>query len=389
MNNNAIGIAGYAEIPNRLRTGRSAYDLAGEVLAELQDKTGIGLEDIDGLSVTTALSEAGNAFYAAFMCEALGVTPSWLHLSGIGGCSALSGVRSAISAVNDGRCRIAVVLSADATSTAHRGVPGAQTPEFQNPQSGARPPAVFGLLMSRYAHQFGLNEEALGKLAVVQRSHAVMNDNAVPKLRQPLTLEDYLNSRVIADPLRMLDSVMPCDGANAVLVTTREEARRLGLTTMAVPRAYAEVTNFKGRDPLADITDVGFSGIAERIFSEAGMKPADIRMFQPYDDFTIAIQLQLEALGFCPRGQGADYILDTDLTYRGTLPLNTSGGQISAGQPGLAGGGLNLVEAVRQLFGEGGSRQIDDPRNALVTGIGAIPYARNWASSSAMILEAI
>lgn len=389
MSNDAIGVAAYAEIPNRLKTGRSSYDLAGEVLADLHARTGIGLEDIDGLSVTTSLSEAGNAFFAAFMCEALGVTPTWLHLSGIGGCSALSGLRAAISAVNEGRCRRAVVLSADATSTAHRGVPGAQTPEFQDPQSGARPPAVFGLLMSRYAHQFGLSEEALGKLAVVQRAHAVMNENAVEKLRKPLTMDDYLNARVIADPLRMLDSVMPCDGANALLVTTREEARRLGLKGLAVPRGYAEVTNFNGRDPLADITEVGFSQVGEQLFAQAGMKPADIRMFHPYDDFTIAIQLQLEALGFCARGQGAQFILNTDLSHTGTLPLNTSGGQISAGQPGLAGGGLNLVEAVRQLFGEAGERQVSDPRNALVTGIGAIPYARNWASSSAMILEAI
>jgi acetyl-CoA acetyltransferase len=118
------------------------------------------------------------------------------------------------------------------------------------------------------------------------------------------------------------------------------------------------------------------------------MTPADIRMFQPYDDFTIAVQMQLESLGFCRRGEGADFILDTDLSYKGKLPLNTSGGQISAGQPGLAGGGLNLVEAVRQLFGEGGQRQVADPRNALVTGIGVIPYGRNWSTSAAMILEA-
>jgi acetyl-CoA acetyltransferase len=112
-------------------------------------------------------------------------------------------------------------------------------------------------------------------------------------------------------------------------------------------------------------------------------------MFQPYDDFTIAVQMQLEQLGFCERGQGADFILGTDLTHEGTLPLNTGGGQISAGQPGLAGGALNLVEAVRQLSGEGGARQVRDARNALVTGIGVIPYGRNWSTSAAMILEAL
>jgi acetyl-CoA acetyltransferase len=111
-------------------------------------------------------------------------------------------------------------------------------------------------------------------------------------------------------------------------------------------------------------------------------------MFQPYDDFTIAVLMQFEAFGFCGKGEGSDYILRTDLSYSGEIPLNTGGGQISAGQPGLASGGLNLAEAVRQMFGEGGATQVRDPRNALVTGIGVIPYGRNWGTSSAMILEA-
>lgn len=388
MNTRDIGIAAYAEIPNRFRTGRSAYDLAGEALAALLQRTGLQLAEIDGFAVATALSEGTNPFYAAYMCEALGVTPQWLHLSGLGGCSALSGVMAAASAVREGRCRIAVLLSADAPSTIYRADFGAQRAEFQEPQAAARPPAAFGLLMSRYAHQYGLKEEALAKIAMVQRSHAVLNDNALPKLREPLTLEQYRASRVIADPLRLLDSVMFCDGANALVITSREEGARRGWKRMAVPVAYGEVTNFNGREPLADVTESGFGQIGPRLFQQAGLKPADIRMFQPYDDFTIAVQMQLEQLGFCERGQGADFILRTDLGYQGELPLNTGGGQISAGQPGLAGGALNLVEGVRQLFGEGGARQVRDARNALVTGIGVIPYGRNWSTSAAMILEA-
>jgi acetyl-CoA acetyltransferase len=388
MNARDTAIAGYAEIPNRIKTGRSAYDLAGEALAALLEKTGLALEDIDGLSVTAALSEGTNPFYAAYMCEALGITPTWLHLSGLGGCSALSGVMRAVSAVRENDCRIAVVLSADAPSTIYRADFGAQRTEFQEPQAAARPPAAFGLLMSQYAHQYGIKEDALAKIAMIQRSHAVLNENALPKLRKPLTSEEYKASRVIADPLRLLDSVMFCDGANALVVTSREEAQRRGWSKLAVPVSYAEVTNFNGREPCANITETGFGQLAPRLFAKAGMKAADIRMFQPYDDFTIAVQMQLEQLGFCERGAGGDFILDTDLSFKGTLPLNTGGGQISAGQPGLAGGALNLVEAVRQLFGEGGARQVPAPRNALVTGIGVIPYGRNWSTSAAMILEA-
>lgn len=379
-------IAAYAELPNRLATGRSAYDLAGEALAALLEKTGLGLEDIDGLSVTASLSEGTNPFYPAYMCEALGITPTWLHSSGLGGCSGVSGVVRAVSAVRQGECRFAVVLSADAPSSFNRAEFGAQRAEFQEPQAAGRPPAMFGLLMSRYAHQYSLKEEALGRIAMVQRDHAVRNENALPKLRKPLALEEYLDSRVVADPLRVLDSVMFCDGANALLVMSDDDAGRLGLKKVRT-RAYAEVTNVNGRDPLADITETGFSHLAPRLFRQAGMTPRDIAMFQPYDDFTIAVQMQLEGLGFCGRGQGADFILDTDLSFRGSLPLNTGGGQISAGQPGLAGGPLNLTEAVRQLFGEGGERQVPDPRNALVTGIGVIPYGRNWSTSAALILE--
>lgn len=383
-----VGIVGYAELPNRTQSGRSAYDLAGELLSGLLEITGLELQEIDGLSVSASLSEGTNPFYAAYMCESLGVSPTWLNLSGTGGCSAISAVMRSISAVNEGHCRIAVVLSTDAPSTIYRADFGAQRPEFQEPQAAARPPAAFGLLMSRYGHQHALVEDALAKIAIVQRDHALLNDNALPKLKMPLTIDEYRASRVIADPLRLLDSVMFCDGGSALLIMSKEEARSRGLEKMVIPRAYAELTNFNGRDPLADITATGFSSLASRLFSQAGMSPSDIRMFQPYDDFTIAVQMQLEQIGFCPSGEGARFILDTDLSFNGSLPLNTGGGQISAGQPGLAGGALNLVEGVRQLFGEGGSRQVSNAVNALITGIGVIPYGRNWSTSSAMILEA-
>ena len=279
-------------------------------------------------------------------------------------------------------------MSADAPSSDWRASYGAYRGEFQDPVGLQGPPAMFGLLMSRYQHQYELKLEALGKIAVTQREHALLNDNAYPKFKKPLKLEDYMAARMIADPLRLLDSVMFCDGANAVLVTTADNAKRLGLRKTITPVAYAEVTNFNGDQACPDITQTGFSQIGPQIFKPWGRSAQDIRMFHPYDDFTIAVLMQMEDLGFCRRGEGSKFILDTDLSYRGSLPLNTGGGQISAGQPGLASGGLNLVEAVRQMFGEAGARQVSDPRNALVTGIGVIPYGRNWSTSSAMILEA-
>lgn len=381
-------IAGYAETAIDYKTGRSAYDLAGEALSQLLERTGIDKDQIDGLSVTTALSEASNPFYAVYMCEGLGLTPTWLNFGGIGGCSATGGIARAMSAIRDGMCETVVVLSADAPSTDWRANYGAFRGEFQDPPGVQGPPATFGLLMSRYAHQYGLNPEALGKIAITQRNHALHNDNAYKKFKKPLTMDDYLASRVVADPLRLLDSVMFCDGANAFLVTSEKNAQKLGIDKVVYPIAYSEITNINGNSSTPDITISGFDKIGPEVLAKAGMKPSDIRMFQPYDDFTIAVLMKLEAFGFCKKGQGSDYVLRTDLSHTGELPLNTGGGQISAGQPGLASGGLNLAEAVRQLFGEGGARQVADARNALVTGIGVIPYAKNWGTSSAMILEA-
>jgi acetyl-CoA acetyltransferase len=280
-----------------------------------------------------------------------------------------------------------LVLSSDAQSSANQSEQGGQRHEFQYPTGLRGPVGVFGLLTQRYRHLHNLKDQALARLAVTQRNHAILNDNACDKLRTPLTEQDYLKSKYVSEPLRMLDSVMVCDGANAVLITTAENARRLGLTKAVFPTAYAEITNYKAFDSQAEIIESGFSMVGPKALAQAGMTTRDIRMFHPYDDFLIAILLQLEQIGFCGAGDGSDFILDTDMSFKGRLPLNTGGGQISAGQPGLAGGGVNLVEAVRQMFGEGGARQVADTRNAMVTGIGVIPIGRNWSTSGVLILE--
>jgi acetyl-CoA acetyltransferase len=388
MSKQAIVIAGYSETAVEFKSGRSAYDFAGEAFAALLAAAGIGKDAVDGLSVTVPLSECANPFYAVYMTEALGLSPTWLNYGGMGGCSATGGVARAMSAIRDGMCEVAVVLSADAPSTRWGANYGAWRGEFQDPVGIMGPPAAFGLLMSRYEHQFGLDYRALAKIAITQRNHALMNDNSYVKLKKPLSVEDYMSSRMIADPLRLLDCVMFCDGGNAFLVTSEAKAGELGLEKLVRPTAYAEITNFQGNQACPDITETGFSRLAPKVFADAGLGPADIGSFHPYDDFTIAVMMQLEDFGFCERGKGCEYVMATDLSHQGELPLNTGGGQLSAGQPGLASGGLNLAEAVRQMFSEAGERQVANTRSALVTGIGVIPFARNWGASTAMILEA-
>lgn len=382
-----IAIVGYGETPVVMRGGRSSYDLATEVLEQVLTQTGINKSEIDGIAVSETMSETSNPFWAVFLAEHLGLQTNWTQINGLGGASTIAGVARAAAAIRDGQARTVFVVASDAQSSYPPTEQGGQRWEFQYPVGLRGPTGVFGMLMQRYEHQYGLKYEALAKLAITQRRHALLNPNATAKLKVPLTEQEYLSSKFVSTPLRVLDSVMVCDGANGVLVTSTENAKRLGLTKAVYPVGYGETTNFKVDDPTADITESGFTVAGPRAMAQAGVTPSDIRMFHPYDDFLIAILLQLEQLGFCERGGGSDFILRTDFGFDGQLPLNTGGGQISAGQPGLAGGGLNLVEAVRQMFGEAGERQVKDPRNALVTGIGSIPYAKNWSVSNVMVLE--
>jgi len=382
-----IAIVAYAETPVTLRGGRSSYDLAGDVFAELLESSGVAKSEVDGLAIGETMSETSNPFWAVYMTEMLGLTPSWTQLNGLGGASGIGGVARAASAIRDGLCSMVAIIASDAQSSHKPTEQGAYRYEFQYPHGMHGPVGAFGLLSQRYKNQCDLKDEALAKLAVTQRNHALMNPLGVEKLRKPITEEDYLNSKYVSEPLRMLDSVMVCDGASGVLVTSVEKAEELGLKKMVFPTGYGEITNFGGDQAMPDITESGFTVAGPKALAQAGLTPQDIQLFTPYDDFLIAILLQLEHIGFCGRGEGSDFILKTDFSHTGDLPLNTSGGQISAGQPGLAGGSLNFVEAVRQLFHEGGDRQVKDVSNALVTGIGVIPYARNWGVSNVLVLE--
>jgi len=388
MNDRGIAIIGCHETRIELKSGRHVYDLAGEAMAGAIAHAGIDKSEIDGLAVSSCFSDAGNPFYSIVLASYLGLELDWCQITDLGGASACANVARAAAAIRAGLCDTVLVLAADAQSSENKGAIGAFRSEFQYPMGIMGPPGYFGLLSRRYDHQYGLDLKALGKLAVTQRNHALMNHNACDKLRRPLTVEEYLASPMISDPIRMLDCVMVCDGASAFVVTTTARARELGARRMVHPVGYGERVNHLEAEQCPDITQVGHSAAGARAFKAAGLTPAQIQSFHPYDDFLIAIVLQLEHLGFCGIGHGCRFVMEHDLSWRGDLPLNTGGGQISAGQAGLAGGAHNLAEALRQLFGEAGERQVKRRDNALVTGIGWIPYGRNWGSSTVLILEA-
>jgi acetyl-CoA acetyltransferase len=379
-------IVGYAETKIVEKSDRDVWELGAEILETLLDKTGFEKGAIDGLILSSSMTGAGNCFWSQTTADQLALEVDFCQTVDIGGCSPLGAVARAAAAIDAALCTTVMCLFADTQAAENNQRMRAFHNEWTVPLGYIGPPAAFGLLSRRYEHQFGLDYAALGKLAVAQRGHALLNELAVEKLRKPITIDDYLNSRMIADPVRLLDSVMVCDGASGLLVTSRKSAEKKGLSKIVVPIGYGERTNYRASEPIVDVTESGHYVAGQRAFAQSGLGPKDIASFHPYDDFIIAIMLQLEMLGFCKRGQGCAFVNEHDFTHTGDLPLNTGGGQISAGQAGLAGGGTNVIEAVRQLLGEGGKRQVKDTRNALVTGIGGIPYGRNWSSSVVMIL---
>ena len=385
--NRDIAIVAYGETPIERRSGKTTFEFAAAAMEQILSRTGLRPADIGGFATNIAHSESANQYATAYLCDSLGLTPRFMQVSDHGGGAALASVSRGAMALQAGLCDCVLVLGADAPTTQWHGKNLGFRPEFWDPTGIQGPPGAFGFLMHRYMHQYQLKFEALGKLAVTQRDGALANPNALPSLRKAITLDDYLNSRIVSSPLRLLDSVMFADGGAGVLMMRTERARALGLTRFVHPTAYAEITNFNGRATLPDITQTGFSVVGPEVLDKAGLKPAGVRMFHPYDDFLIAVMLQLEQSGFCKGGEGSDFLLATDISRTGALPINTGGGQISCGQIGLASGFTNLVEAVRQMFGEAEGRQVTDPRNALVTGIGIIPYGGNWSVSAAMILE--
>jgi len=379
-------IVAYAETKVMKKSDRDVWVLAGEILEALLDKTGFAKAEIDALVLSGLTGTGGSSqFWSQSMCDMLGLEVGFCEEVHTGGCSSIGTVARAAAAIDAGLCEVALCLFADTHVLEHNGRnERSYRRDWTEPYGLLGPPGAFGLLQRAYDAKYGVDLNALGKLAVTQRNHALLNDNACEELRVPITVEDYLNSRMIADPIRLLDCVMLADGAAGLIVTSRKRAKAMGLHKCIIPLGYAERTNFLGGETLIDVTRSGHEIAGRKALAAAGLDIKDIRSFHPYDDFLIALVIQFEAFGFCKPGQGMAFVRDTDLSYKGTLPMNTGGGQISAGQAASSSG--NLIEAIRQLMGEGGPRQVKDTTNALVTGIGWINYGRNWGSSAALAL---
>ena len=240
--------------------------------------------------------------------------------------------------------------------------------------------ASFAFLTAYYMRTYGAKPEDFGKLCVAQRSNAL---NFPPALmKKPLTLEEYLTARLIADPLRLFDCVMPCAGADAFLVLRRAHAEELGLPYARI-LSTVERHNAFPDDPIQ--YRGGWALDREELYSQASVTPQDIDVLATYDDYPVITLMQIEDLGFCKKGEGPDFVRSNSFTVDGTFPVNTSGGQLSAGQAGAAGGFLGVAEIVRQLTGQAVGRAVPKARVGLASGFGMINYDRGLCSGAAIL----
>ena len=197
------------------------------------------------------------------------------------------------------------------------------------------------------------------------------NPNAL--FKTPLTLDAYMSARPISDPIHLFDCVMPCAGAEAFLVMSEERARDLGLAHVLL-RGAIERHNAFADDPV--LLRGGWLMDRDELYAQAGARPDAIDLVQTYDDYPVVVMLQFEDLGFCEKGEGPAFVRARTLTHDGDFPNNTSGGQLSAGQAGCAGGFLGMTETIRQLTDEAGERAVKDAQLGLVSGFGMVTYDR-------------
>jgi acetyl-CoA acetyltransferase len=230
---------------------------------------------------------------------------------------------------------------------------------------------------------YGAVREDFGKLCVAQRDNALGYPHAL--FKKKLTLDEYLNARPIADPLRLFDCVMPCAGAEGFLVMPQARAESLGLPFVRV-LATSERHNPFPDDPIQ--MRGGWVLDRERLYQDAGIGPEDVDFVETYDDYPVMSLIQLEDLGFCAKGEGPAFVRRHTFTSDGSFPLNTSGGQLSVGQAGCAAGFLGLVEAIRQLSDRNLAIPVPAARFGIAVGFGMITYDRGLSSGAALLARA-
>jgi acetyl-CoA acetyltransferase len=376
-----VAVAVPVTIPYVRYSTKSAHWWIARALAGLLEGAGLSKADVDGVCVSGFLLFPDTA---VGLMQHLGVTPRWLDHIPMGGNSGVVALRRAARAVQAGDAEVVACLAGDTNHVDSFRQTVASFSQFARdavyPYGSGGPNASFAFLTDYVMRTTGITRADYGKLCVAQRTNALSFPHAL--FKKPLTLEEYLSARPIAEPLHLFDCVMPCAGAEAFLVTTEERAQSLGLPYARV-LGTIERHNAYPEDPIQ--YRGGWAMDRDDLYAQAGVGPEDIDLVQVYDDYPVISAMQLEDLGFCAKGEVQGFIRSHTFTNDGSFPLNTSGGQLSVGQAGAAGGYLGLVEALRQLTGRPLGVAVPDAEHALVSGFGMINYDRGLCSGAAVL----
>ncbi len=368
-------------IPYERHSEQTAHWWLGAALGQLLAQSGLQKADVDGVCVSSFTLGSDTA---VGVMQHFQMSPRWLDHIPMGGASGVVAMRRAARAVQCGDASIVACIAGD---TNHRESFKNTVAGFSRfsqdavyPYGAGGPNASFALLTDYYMRHYGATREDFGKLCVAQRDNALRNPHAL--MKKPLTLEQYMEARVIADPIHLFDCVMPCAGAEGYLVMRREQAEALGLSYVRI-RSTIERHNAFPQDPVQ--YRGGWAMDKDGFYEHAGLSPADVDFMETYDDYPVINVLQFEDLGFCAKGEGPAFIRKNTFTVDGSFPFNTSGGQLSVGQAGAAGGYLGLVQALRQLTGTAGDMQVANARIGLVSGFGMINYDRGICTAAALL----
>ena len=371
-------IAGAFEHPERNIPDKSLAQVHSEVAAGALADAGLSMSDVDGYFCDADIPVLGGLSLIDYM----GLQVRHIDGTDTGGSSYLSHVGHALQAIAAGKCSVALITLAGLPRQP-RIVPAnaGAAPEdgFEGPMWGATVPGMYGLVAQRHMYEFGTTSEQLAEIKVAASHHAQFNPNAA--LRKPVTVEDVVNSRMISDPLHLLDCCVITDGGGALVVVSPEVARDLNRTSVKV-LGHGEAPRHANGGKI-DLTYTGARWSGPAAFAEAGVTPKDINYASIYDSFTITALEAIEDLGFCEKGQGGRFVMDGTLQApHGKLPINTDGGGLSNNHPGNRGGMTKVIEAVRQLRGEANPEvQIPDVQLALAHGSGGQLGSRMGAAT--------
>lgn len=377
-------VVAVAELPNRREApGRTHLDLLAEAARLALDDAGLEPGQVDGLLVGVQVGETPQ-HVAVTVAEYLGLQVSYADVVDLGGASGPGMVWRAAAAIGAGLCTTVLCVLAAARDGA---VPAPRSPnrnpirEFDVPHGASGANTSYALIAQRYLHEFGRRPEDLALVPVVERANGHLNPHAVFRGRE-LTVDDVLASPLVAEPLHLLDIVMPVAGGTAVVVTSTARAGRFPQRPVLLRGAGERVTH-RAVSGASTLTSTPLREAIGAACAMAAVRPDEVDVLALYDCYSILVLLTLEDAGLCAPGTAADWIADRDLSHRGEVSLNPHGGQLACGQADLSGGMSHLVEAVHQLRGTAGERQMADPRLALVTGNGATA-----GEEVALVLEA-